>query len=409
MDRDLSRIPILLAVFFSVLLIVSLTGCSARRAPNEYTLAIGSPSLKHLKMQVMRGKVYSSAAGEEITLDRLLDRLAALRIVYLAESHTSMAVHRMQADIIRGLYERNPRLKIGMEFFTREHDEILKEWSAGRLSEEELLRRTGWYAGGGGYNFGYYREIMEFARDNRLPVVGLNIPRSIVHKVAMGGLETLSPEEKEIVGDVDLSHGDHRKLIEFYFSGVGEAGPMRMTPERLDKMYAAQSTWDVVMAESVRKAMEGFDGTLVVIAGSGHCSYNLGINRRLAEKLPLPYATVMPVAVKGGKETVVRSLADYLWGTDFDLEPPFYPEVGFGAADRQGKVMVTMVTPDSFARKAGIQSGDQVQSLDGEPVKDVTDLRIRLSTKTWGDKVRIGIKRGDEEKEVSIQFLKPPE
>ena len=171
-------------------------------------------------------------------------------------------------------------------------------------------------------------------------------------------------------------------------------------------MYAAQSTWDEAMAASVRNAMQGFDGTMVVIAGSGHCAYNLGINRRVAEKLPVPHATVLPIAVSDWEETVVRSLADFLIGIPEDLDPPFYPQAGFGAVEREGKISVTMITPGSFAQEAGIKSGDLILGLDGEEVEDLTDFRIRLSEKKWGDSAELKLKRGDEEKVVKLTFDK---
>ncbi len=388
-----------------------LSACASVRPPTADTLPLGPAELRTRELAIRVGEIHSACAGEQIAFDDLVARLAAVRIVYLGESHTSMATHRMQLRIIEGIHAINPNLVIGMEFFQRSDAAALADWSAGCLGEEELLRATGWYAGGS-YNFGYYRPIMEFARDHGLPVVGLNIPRSIVHKVAMAGLDSLSPEEREIVGEVDVTHTEHRRLIEFYFSGPAAHGPQPGDPDeaaaRFERMYAAQSTWDAAMAASVRRAMEGFDGIVVVIAGSGHCAYNLGINRRVAERLPLPYATVLAVDVEpGASARAVRSLADYLYGIAGDTDPSYYPSLGASLRDSDGRVVVSRVAPGSVAERAGLESGDVVTGIDGRPVADVTDLRIRLAAKGWGDGAELEVRRGESELTVTLTFERP--
>ena len=407
-----NRFPVSAASAFSLLVVTTalilLSACASTGPPTADTLPLGPAELRTRELTIRDGEIHSAYDGERIGFEELIERLASVRIVYLGESHTSMATHRMQLRIIEGLQAINPNLLIGMEFFQRSHAAELADWSAGHLDEEELLRATGWYAGGG-YNFGYYRPILEFARDHGLPVVGLNIPRSIVHKVAMAGLDSLSPEEREITGEVDVTNHEHRRLIEFYFGGPAAHGPPSDDPDeaaaRFERMYAAQSTWDEAMAASVRRAMEGFDGIAVVIAGSGHCAYNLGINRRVAERLALPYATLLAVDVEPGESaTAVRSLADYLYGITGDTDPPYYPSLGASLRDQDGRVVVSMVMPDSLAQRVGLESGDVVTSLDGRPVADVTDLRIRLALKSWGDSAELLVQRGESELTVTVTF-----
>ncbi len=396
----------LAALLLIAAIALSVAGCAARMPATVNTLPLGDSNLKKRAVTVKTGVIYSADTGRSITLGQLAEELAAMRYVYLGESHTSMANHQVQFEIIKAVHARNPKIKIGMEFFKRTDDETLVDWTAGLLSEEELLRRTGWYAGGGGYNFGYYRDIMNFARDKRIPVVGLNVPRTITRKIAMGGLKSLSPEEQAEVGEVDVTNDDHRQLIRFYFGGTGEGG-MHFTPERFENMYAAQSTWDVVMGDSLMRAAEGFDGVVFAIAGSGHVAYNLGINRRVYDKDPQPFASVIAVAdtsEKGRGTKIVRSLADYFWGIAFDLDPERYPSFGFTITEKEGKLLVGMIFPDSLGAKAGLKGGDRIISLDGDPVSDVTDLRIRLSAKQWGDTAVLLIERGGETLPVEIDI-----
>jgi hypothetical protein len=73
-----------------------------------------------------------------------------------------------------------------------------------------------------------------------------------------------------------------------------------MPPGWFDNMYAAQCLWDVIMARSILASLRR-EETLVVIVGTGHVAYGLGISRRISDELAaagrpgLPMATFCPV------------------------------------------------------------------------------------------------------------------
>jgi uncharacterized iron-regulated protein len=323
-----------------------------------------------------------------------------------------MNIHRNQARIIRALFEQDPDIHIGMEFFYRDDDKALKLWSKGWLTEKGLINMAGWYSGGGGYNFGYYRPFLGFSAQNNIPVIGLNIPRTILRKVSTGGLDSLSPEDKEIVGEVDTSNAEHRQLIMHYFSGAamthGQNQDEEAAKARLDRMYTAQCVWDNVFADSVINYMKEKDGIFVVIVGSGHTAYKLGTNRRLIEKTSWPTASVYPVSIEKGESTaiVARSIGDFLLAVEEDTDPAYYPSSGLSVGERNGKVMVGMLMPGSKGKEAGLNMGDVVLELDGKPVTDISDFKIRLAAKKWGESIVLRIKRGEEEKVVTIPLEK---
>ena len=374
-----------------------------KQEPTLLTMPLGDPELKTRFVEIKPGEYYKAATGEKISFDEMIDELASKKVVFLGESHTSMNIHKHQDRIIRALYERNPKLVIGMEFFKREHNEILKQWSAGKLSEEELLYQTEWYASGG-YNFGYYRPFINFAREKGLKVEGMNIPRTVLRMVSRKGLKSLPEKEKAMVGEVDVNNKEHKQLIMKYFGGaqMGHAGNNKMMQMMLDKRYAAQCVWDNVFADSILNTAKDFDGIYVVVVGSGHTAYKLGANRRLAEKSDLPQATVFPVDVEKKNEStrVALSIGDYIGGFVDDSDPAYYPSLGVSATDKDGKIVVGMLFPGSAALKAGFKTGDQIISLDGVKLKDPTQMRIMLSRKKWGDQAIYKVLRGGKELEI---------
>jgi len=62
---------------------------------------------------------------------------------------------------------------------------------------------------------------------------------------------------------------------------------------------------------------------------------------------------------------------------------------------------VVVVTPDSPASKAGLKIGDVVVAVDGEPIKDGTDLTTTLARHQPGERVSLTIYRKGERQEVN--------
>jgi membrane-associated protease RseP (regulator of RpoE activity) len=76
----------------------------------------------------------------------------------------------------------------------------------------------------------------------------------------------------------------------------------------------------------------------------------------------------------------------------------------FGAAD--GGVLVSSVTKDSPAEKAGLKAGDVITAINGERVRDSDDLIDELRDVTAGD-VTIGILRDKKEASLKATIAEP--
>jgi len=74
----------------------------------------------------------------------------------------------------------------------------------------------------------------------------------------------------------------------------------------------------------------------------------------------------------------------------------------FGVKDGEG-ILITEVTEDSPAQKAGLLAGDIIISVDGIQVKETDDLTGVISEKKEGDKVTIGYLRKGKKAEVSVE------
>jgi uncharacterized iron-regulated protein len=371
-------------------------------------LQLGNETLKTKTMTVLPGKIYATNTGESISFDEMIRAMAKSRFIYVGETHNSLPMHQIQAKIIQGLYDQDRDLAVGMEMYPVTQQEALNKWSLGILSEEEFVREGQWYVNWN-FHFGFYRDVFRIIKKNAIPLYALNVPREIITTVRMKGWEALSEQEKEMVPKPHLTHKDHRTLIRTIFEGADL--PHQMKGKGLEMafegLYRAQTAWDETMAYHARAALHKEEGKIVVLAGSGHLLYNLGINLRVYNKNQMPSKTVICVTIPEGKRSVEvsRGLADYVWGLP-EEERPAYPSVGLQLKKFEGldNLVIERNPIDGVAKGKDFKKGDVVLSVDGKKHTDINELRIYLARFTWGDQVTFQLLREAQQIEVLLPF-----
>jgi beta-lactamase class A len=401
-----------LAFFFMAFFCLSLTALG-QEEEKTLRLAIGDAKLKNKFLDVIAGEIYSAGAGKPLTFPKMIKEMEGSRFIYVGESHDSMAMHDIQFRIVQALYEKEKNIAIGLEMLPVETQPVLDKWSRGELAKDDFIREVKWYVHWN-MNFGFYEKIFDFAKENRVPIVALNVPREIITKIRMKGWDGLSEEEKALVPRPDLSSEEHKTLIRAIF-GSSEL-PHQMKGEGLDKMfeglYRAQAAWDEVMAASAIKGEEKTKGKMIVLAGSGHLLYNLGINARVYEKNRLPFKTVVVVSLdlKDKRVQVARSLANFIYGIAEEARPAF-PSVGLALKKCEGleNLVIERNPIDGVALGCDFQKGDIVLSVDGKPFADINELRIYLARFKWDEEARFRLLRNGETKDVVLKFQFKPE
>ena len=182
---------------------------------------------------------------------------------------------------------RGLKLALGMEMFSTQHQAVLDRWLSGKQSINDLIRELGkehWT------NLKDYESVLTTARDLGIHVVGLNAPDDLVRKIAREGLDGLSPEERASLPE-DLEQIDplNDRLLRLRLR-VHKA----FEAKSLNNIVLAQALRDATMARAVVEFLnspKGKDTVMVVIAGSGHLNYGLGIPERVKRRLrpPLPH------------------------------------------------------------------------------------------------------------------------
>ena len=390
----------------AVALMVSL--CSFAQSKQKILhLAIGDPERRTRDARVVLDGITDTEKGEVFSVNQLAARLHDTRLLLIGEEHTTADFHRVQLRVIRALHEAGRKVTIGLEMFPYTEQRSLDHWRDGLLTETGFVTLARWYEFWG-YHWDYYRDIFLYARDNRIPMYGVNTPRNVVTAVRQKGIEHLSDAERQHVPpQIDVDNADH---LVFFRASFDDDDSMHghMPESMLKSMQAAQATWDASMGYNSVRVLKGAppESILVVLVGSGHVAYGVGIEHQARQWFDGKITTLIPVAVEDSEEKPVESVkasyANFIWGIPYERDSLF-PSLGFSTTETGAREIIA-IEKDSIAARSGFQVKDQVLSLDGIAAPDRETWNRLMATKNWGDSAVVTVKRGEAEVRIDAEL-----
>lgn len=253
------------------------------------------------------GRLFQVATGRVLTLAGALPDLRKARFVFLGEAHDNRSHHEAQLGVIRALREAGVPVAVGLEMFRSSAQPDLDRWSAGGLSEDAFYQVYAEH-----WNFNWwplYAPIFRYARDERIPLIGLNVPQTLVNQVARRGFDSLSGPQKEGLGvltcDVDPRYQELMAAL------TGTSDPRA---PHFQRFCQAQLVWDTAMAKRLLEfADRNPTRTVAVLAGTFH-AWKHGIPEQLERRRRLPYRVVLPAEDEAvARHDILAEDADYLW------------------------------------------------------------------------------------------------
>ena len=203
-------------------------------------------------------------------------------VVLLGETHDRAADHQWQLARIEALYAGQPHLAIGLEMVPRSRQAALDDWSAGRLDEAQFLQAVDWQ-NSWGFNYALYRPVFDFARAHRIPLIALNVDRTVVRAVAKDGWTALAAWPDLALGRPAAPSPDYNHYLAAAFAGHGQARDGDALNRGFGRFVAVQLLWDRAMAVRVAAARAAGAPLVVVLAGSGHVRDGWGISHQLQD------------------------------------------------------------------------------------------------------------------------------
>src|SRR5262245_4580009 len=156
--------------------------------------------------------------GQSIDKGKLIgDLVTKPAVVLLGEIHTDVDHHHWQLHTLAALHGRGGNIVIGFEAFPRRLQSVLNDWIEGKLTDQAFLKASEWQQVWG-YDAAFSMPLFQFARLNRIPMIALNVERSLVARVGREGWEAVPPSEREGLPDpAPASPAYQRALARVYF------------------------------------------------------------------------------------------------------------------------------------------------------------------------------------------------
>src|SRR3954452_5506116 len=348
----------------------------------------------------------AQAQVKPIVVDRLFVELSRRPAVLLGEIHDNADHHRWQLHTLAALHALHPRLVIGLEMFPRRVQSVLDNWVAGKLTEEEFLTKTDWRTVWG-QEAALYMPIFQFARMHRIPLLALNVERSLVRKVGEQGWATIDPKEREGISEPAAAPSAYIDMLYETYRQHGRE-PVERNQPAFQHFVESMLLWDRSMAQGITEAAARTPDTLVVgLMGLGHLENRDGVPRQLADLGMNNAAVLLPWDSTQSCEDLTPQIADALFGIESQsTATPERPRRGVMLEQNEQAVRVAKITEGSVAERAGLQQGDIIESVAGERVGIVDDVIATVSRQAPGTWLPISIRREGKSLDIVARF--PP-
>jgi uncharacterized iron-regulated protein len=267
-------------------------------------------------------RIFQSSDSRELTKEELFERLVGAQVIYLGEKHDNPRHHELELAVARELVERGRRPALGFEFFSVEQTSLLMSyatWSsathpgAARGSPEDFLRSQLGWGEEQQQNWAFYGPLLEFAREQGLPVFGADLSWAIRTRIVRVGIDGLTNVERHQLSPTGFHHPVYEKLMR---QKLAKAHCGLADDDYIDRLYQSWVARNDAMAMAITEMLaQRPEEPVLVVLGASHVQYNMGVYERVEEYDPgivqvnLGFREVAPEP---------RPVADYLQPLDFD-------------------------------------------------------------------------------------------
>lgn len=268
--------------------------------------------------QTLQRAVVNLATRQFVPFHDMVERMARTQVAMVGEEHYQPAIQAVVLYLLEQLATRRPgQLALAMEFLERDMQPDVDAYLAGTIDEATFLRRIR----ASEQFISLYFPLLDYARQQRLPVLAINTPRRIATQVAREGLQatldSLRVEERAYVAATfSAISSDYRT---YFLDAVTQAHPPANAQEA-ERFVEASFMKDDTMAEGLAAFLEKRpDYTVLTLTGRFHTDYGKAIPRLLQQRRPgVTMVRFTTITVESNTQVSLQSLAeealaDYLW------------------------------------------------------------------------------------------------
>lgn len=287
---------------FMLTISVLLTACSATAPPTS------RPSTSELN-SFYDFQLYDPSNQQYLDdINSLAARLNGSNIILFGEFHTHPAIHLAQLRLLEALYLQNNQLSLSMEQFDRSQQHLLDQYLEGDIGEQWLIKQSqAW----DNYRSDY-RPLVEFAKQQQLPIIAANAPRKHIRCLGQQGLDYLTQlpiiERQQLAETLTVDDPAYKQRL-FGNAHHGDA-------EQSQNHFIAMLGWDDTMAESIAQHSKSRHRQVMHTVGNFHIEQRQGTYSRVQQRLPEQQVTsVVAVSEKeyaGLSNAEKQKKGDYL-------------------------------------------------------------------------------------------------
>ena len=341
-------------------------------------------------------------------------------IVLLGETHDNVDHHLWQLQTISALHAHNPNMVLAFEAFPRASQPALDKWIQGTVSEKIFLEQSRWFDVWR-FDPGLYMDLFHFARQNRVPMIAMNVERDLIRRIGREGFKAIPEKDREGISRPAPASELYLRYLAGVFGEHGSGGPDTSLEKTLadpafQKFAEAQNTWDRAMAERLASVRRGGGAPLVVgIVGRGHLDYGYGIPHQLGAlgikdtTVLTPWDAARPCGeMKDAKGTPVADAAFALMPQAKRLERA-RPKLGImiRALEDGTGVIIDKVVTGSVAEKTGLREGDVIVQAAGQRVSATRTLIAIIQDQALGSWLPLLVRRDGAPREMIAKLPLP--
>jgi uncharacterized iron-regulated protein len=249
-----------------------------------------------------------TATGQPADYDQMLAELAQADVVLFGEQHNDALAHWLELQVAKDLLKgKKPgQLVIGMEMFERDVQPLVAQYAAGTLADTAFERQARPWP-----NYATdYRPLLQFARENHVPVIGTNAPRPFAKTVAqrsLTALDKLPAMDRALLAPlplkVDYDLPGYKNMAAM-FGGTGSAHG-----GGAQNIIQAQALKDATMAHFIQASHQPGQ-TLLHFNGSYHSDHHDGIMAWLRQYAPKLRVRTISVVTQEQLSTLEKTQLD---------------------------------------------------------------------------------------------------
>lgn len=221
---------------------------------------------------------------QPIAKDELINKVINADVIYLGERHDNMFHHALQLEFINLIMKKGAIPAIGFEVFSVDQTSILLSYidmknmshmQTGLSSADDWLQNKLQLNSKNNKTWKYYGGLVKHAFNNDLTIFGIDLNKTLRHRITKLGISKLSAVEKLLLQPASVIDDNYRQYMHQQFKkghcGWGETS-------HLDRLYDNWNARNSMMAHSLNEMAKSHNkGPVIVILGAGHTQYNRGV------------------------------------------------------------------------------------------------------------------------------------